>query len=91
MNIAEIDMGVNFGSRITILEIKTHFFQVKPTLWGQIAEFDDLFPSSKGNCVTSYLQNWKSYRPEILNQACFNGCNDSYKVSFQSVDVNLDF
>ena len=29
LKIAEIDMGVNFGSRRTILDIKTHYFKVK--------------------------------------------------------------
>ena len=41
--------------------------------------------------MTSYLQHQKSYQPQILHQECFYGYNDSYKVSFQSVDVNLDF
>ena len=52
---------VLFGSRRTILDIKTHFFKVKPVF--QLAEFDDLFSSSEGKFVTSYLQNWKSYHP----------------------------
>ena len=33
LKIAEIDMGVNFGSRQTILDIKTHFLNVKPIFW----------------------------------------------------------
>ena len=37
--------------------------------------------------MTSYLKN---YQPQILHEECFYGCNDSRKVSFQSVDVNLD-
>ena len=41
--------------------------------------------------MTSYLQNKKSYQPQILHEECFYGYNDSCKVSFQSVDVNLDF
>ena len=41
--------------------------------------------------MTSYLQNKKSYHAQILHQECFYGYNDSCKVSFQSVDVNLDF
>ena len=41
--------------------------------------------------MTSYLQNYKSYQAQILHQECFYGYNDSRKVSFQSVDVNLDF
>ena len=41
--------------------------------------------------MTSYLQNWKSYQPQILHEECFYGYNDSCKVSFQPVDVNLDF
>ena len=39
----------------------------------------------------SYLQNWRSYQPQILHQECFYGYNESCKVSLQSVDVNLDF
>ena len=36
LKIAEIDMGggVNFGSRSTILDIKTHFLNVKSVFWG---------------------------------------------------------
>ena len=34
LKIAEIDMGVNFGLRRTILDIKTHFLNVKPVFWG---------------------------------------------------------
>ena len=34
LKIADIDMGVNFGSRKTILDIKTHFFKVKPVFRG---------------------------------------------------------
>ena len=34
LEIAEIDMGVNFGPRRTILDIKTHFFKVKPVFRG---------------------------------------------------------
>ena len=41
--------------------------------------------------MTSYLQNSKSYQTHILQQKCFYGYNDSYRVSFQSVDVNLVF
>ena len=41
--------------------------------------------------MTSYLQNWKSCQTHILHQECFYGYNDSCKVSFQSVDVKLDF
>ena len=41
--------------------------------------------------MTSYFQNYKSHQPQILHQECFYGCNDSCKVSFQLVDVNLDF
>ena len=37
--------------------------------------------------MTSYLQNYT----QILHQECFYGHNDSCKVSFQLVDVNLDF
>ena len=29
--------------------------------------------------MTSYLQNWKSYQPQILHQDCFYGYNDSRK------------
>ena len=35
LEIAEIDMGgVNFGSRRKILDIKTHFLEVKPVFRG---------------------------------------------------------
>ena len=37
LEIAESDIGgggLNFGSRRTILDIKTHFFKVKPVFWG---------------------------------------------------------
>ena len=34
LKIAEIYKGVNFGSRRTILDIKTHFFKVKPVFRG---------------------------------------------------------
>ena len=51
----KLTWGVNFGSRRTILDIKTHFFKVKPVFRGLIAEFHDSFPSSEGNFVTSYL------------------------------------
>ena len=34
LKIAEIDMGVNFRSRRTILDIKTHFLNVKPIFRG---------------------------------------------------------
>ena len=57
LKIDEIDMGVNFGSRRTTLDIKAHFLKVKPVFRGYIAEFDDLFLSSEGDFVTSYLQN----------------------------------
>ena len=33
----------------------------------------------------------KSYQTQILHQECFYGHNDSCEVSFQLVDVNLDF
>ena len=74
-----------------ILDIKTQFLKVKTVFRGLIAEFDDLFNSSEGNFVTSYLQNWESYQTQSLHQKCFYGHNDSCRVSFQSVDVNLDF
>ena len=50
LEIAEIDMGggVNFGSRRTILDIKTLFFKAKPVFRGEIAQFDDLFPFFRG-------------------------------------------
>ena len=38
-----------------------------------------------------YLQNQKSYQPQSLHQEYFYGYNKSFKVSFQSVDVDLDF
>ena len=41
--------------------------------------------------MMSYLQNQRSYQTQILHQKCFYGHNDSYHVSFQSADVNLDF
>ena len=41
--------------------------------------------------MTSYLQNWKSYQPQILHQECFYGYDDSCKVSFQSVMLTLIF
>ena len=34
LKIAEIDLGVNFGSRRRILDIKTHFLKVKPIFRG---------------------------------------------------------
>ena len=34
LKIAEIDMGVNFGLRRTILDIKTHFLNIKPVFQG---------------------------------------------------------
>ena len=34
LKIAEIDMGVNFGLRRMILDIKTHFFIAKPVFRG---------------------------------------------------------
>ena len=33
--IAEIDMGVNFGSRRTILDLKTHFLKLNPFFGGK--------------------------------------------------------
>ena len=89
LKIAEIDTGVKFWSRRTILDIKRHIYKVKFSrtncrIWW-------LVPVFWGNFVTSYLQNWKSYQTQILHQECFYGYNDSCKVSFQSVDVNLDF
>ena len=41
--------------------------------------------------MTSYLQNWKSYQPQVLHQQCFYSYNGPHKVLFQSVDVNFDF
>ena len=38
-----------------------------------------------------YFQNEKSHYAQILHPECFYGYNDSRQVSFQSVDVNLDF
>ena len=35
LKIAEIDMEVNFGSRRTIPDIKTHFLKVKPVFGGK--------------------------------------------------------
>ena len=37
--IAKIDMGVNFGSRRTILDSKTHFLKVKPIFRGKYPNF----------------------------------------------------
>ena len=34
LEIAEIDMGVNFGSRTTTLDTKIHFLKVKPVFRG---------------------------------------------------------
>ena len=34
LKIGEIDIGVNFRSRGTILDINTHFLNVKPVFWG---------------------------------------------------------
>ena len=34
LKISEIDMGVTFGSRRTILDIRTHLFKVKPVFRG---------------------------------------------------------
>ena len=34
LKIAEVDMGVNFGPRRTILDIKTHFLKIKPIFQG---------------------------------------------------------
>ena len=53
-----------------------------------MVEFDDSFPSSEGNSMTSDLQN---YHTQILHQECFCGHNDSCQASLQSVDVNFDF
>ena len=39
LKIGEMDMGVNFGTRRTILDIKTHFLNVKPVFW-EIAKYD---------------------------------------------------
>ena len=35
LKFAEIDLGVNFESKRTNLDIKTYFFQVKPIFWGR--------------------------------------------------------
>ena len=35
LEIVEIDMGVNFGSRRTILDIKTHFLKLTPFYGGK--------------------------------------------------------
>ena len=38
-----------------------------------------------------FSETGKSYQPQVLHQESFYCYNDSWKVSFQSVDVNLDF
>ena len=35
LEIAEVDIGVNFGSRRTILDIKTHFLKLNPFSGGK--------------------------------------------------------
>ena len=45
LKIAKIDMGVNFGSRRTILDIKTHLFIVKPFSGGKL--LTEVFQNSR--------------------------------------------
>ena len=41
--------------------------------------------------MTSVSQKLEELLDSILHQECFHVHNDSCKVSFESVDVNLDF
>ena len=45
LKIAEIDMGVNFGSRRTILDIKIHLFKAKPFSGGKL--LTEVFQNSR--------------------------------------------
>ena len=74
------------GSIGTILDIKTHFLMLNPFSGGKYPNSMTHSLLERGKFVASYLQKQKRYKTQILHQECFCAYNESYKISFHSIN-----
>ena len=83
-------MGVTFGTKRKILDIKNHFLKLNPFSKGKQANLMTI-PFFRLKFCDVISPKLESNQTQILHQELFYGHNDSWQVSFQSVDVNLGF
>ena len=85
-------MGVNFVSKRTNMDIKSHFLKkLNPFSGSKYPNFMTCSLLQREIWWRHICKTRKATRVEFLHQACFHGYIDSCKVSLQSVDGNLDF